>query len=197
MCMKKKYLPVYIVVLFVAAFGAAVVLLRTDKPGEAEKVSNTAITSTLKETSPIISTQQPVAVATPSPVASPAPTSNVAQQPIQPVPSPTVQQTVSQRYITAQVYRQNPALYSSSKRVYFFHASWCPTCKSIDGEITADPSRIPQDVVIIKADFDTETELRKKYAVNSQYTFVQIDIADQAVKKYLATSYDKVLAGIQ
>lgn len=99
-------------------------------------------------------------------------------------------------YVTLNEYNSDPSKYSLSKKVYFFHASWCPICQSVDKEIVADPSRIPTDTVIIKTDYDSNTALRQQYGVTYQYTFVQLDTNGGLLKKWSATSYDKALAGI-
>lgn len=59
--------------------------------------------------------------------------------------------------------------------VLFFHASWCPTCRALNSNIEASKSIIPADVTILKTDYDTETELKKKYGVTTQHTLVQVD----------------------
>ena len=59
--------------------------------------------------------------------------------------------------------------------VLFFHASWCPTCRALNSDIEASKSEIPGDVTILKTDYDTETELKKKYGVTTQHTLVQVD----------------------
>ncbi len=59
--------------------------------------------------------------------------------------------------------------------VLFFHANWCPTCKTADVDITENLSDIPENVVVLKTDYDSEKELKKKYNVTYQHTFVQID----------------------
>lgn len=61
------------------------------------------------------------------------------------------------------------------KAVIFFHASWCPTCKAASEDFQENISQIPSNVTILKVDYDTETELKKKYSVVMQDTFVQVD----------------------
>ena len=100
-------------------------------------------------------------------------------------------------YITLAQYNSDPTKYADSKIVYFFHASWCPICKGIDTEITNDPTKIPADTTIIKTDFDSSTDLRKKYGVTYQYTFVQVDSSGNEVKQWSALNLDKAIAGIQ
>jgi len=83
----------------------------------------------------------------------------------------------------------NAATVSSTKgtKVLFFHAQWCPQCRQLDSQITTGP--IPENVTIFKVNYDTSQDLRQKYGVTLQTTFVKIDDAGNAVKKYVA--YDE------
>lgn len=100
-------------------------------------------------------------------------------------------------YIPLDDYTARTAEFADSTNVYFFHAPWCEVCQGIDAEITSDPDAIPDGITLIKTDFDTSTELRQKYGVTVQYTFVQVDDTGELVKKWNATSLAAVLAGIQ
>lgn len=100
-------------------------------------------------------------------------------------------------YVTLADYNADPSKYADSKKVYFFHASWCPICKSIDEEISSDTSAIPTGVTMIKTDFDSATDLRKKYGVTTQYTFVQVDDNGNETAQWSATSLAKALDGIE
>jgi thiol:disulfide interchange protein len=55
------------------------------------------------------------------------------------------------------------ALASGQKVALFFHATWCPTCKALEKSINAEISSIPTDTLIVKVDYDTSTEMKKKY----------------------------------
>jgi len=59
------------------------------------------------------------------------------------------------------------------KIVLFFHATWCPTCKFTDEDILS--KWVPDNLTILKVDYDTSTDLKSKYSVLSQSTYVQID----------------------
>ena len=67
------------------------------------------------------------------------------------------------------------------RRVLFFFANWCPTCIPADANFRANEDRIPEDVVLIRVNYnDTDTDeeekaLARKYNVTYQHTFVQID----------------------
>lgn len=100
-------------------------------------------------------------------------------------------------YVSLADYTADKTKYADSQKVYFFHASWCPICQSIDKDIKADMSKLPKNVTLIKTDFDKETELRKKYGVTTQYTFVQVDNDGNQTAKWSATSLDDAIAGIK
>ena len=100
-------------------------------------------------------------------------------------------------YVTLATYNSDPAKYADTKKVYFFHASWCPICQGIHKEIEADMSLIPTGVTLIKTDFDSSTDLRQKYGVTTQYTFVQVDNSGNETAQWSATSLAKAIAGIK
>jgi thiol-disulfide isomerase/thioredoxin len=68
--------------------------------------------------------------------------------------------------------------------VIFFHASWCPSCRALNSNIESNLTLIPENTTILKADYDTETELKKKYGVTYQHTLVQVDKNGELIKKW-------------
>ncbi len=68
--------------------------------------------------------------------------------------------------------------------VLFFRASWCPTCKAVDADIKANLSKIPSSLSILDVNYDNSTELKKKYGVTYQHTFVQVDKNGNLIKKW-------------
>jgi len=44
---------------------------------------------------------------------------------------------------------------------------------------------IPENLTILKADFDSDLELRKKYGVVAQHTFVVVDENGEEIKKWV------------
>ena len=67
--------------------------------------------------------------------------------------------------------------------VLFFHAAWCPKCKANDG-ILSDlygSEQFPRSVY--KVDFDASTDLRAKYGVTGQDTFIVIDGSGNEVER--------------
>jgi thiol-disulfide isomerase/thioredoxin len=100
-------------------------------------------------------------------------------------------------YINLSDYNSDSVKYADTKNVYFFHASWCPICQTIEKEINKDITKIPAGVTFIKTDFDSNTELRKKYGVTTQYTFVQVDENGNETKQWSASSLSKAIDGIE
>ncbi len=68
--------------------------------------------------------------------------------------------------------------------VLFFRASWCPTCKALDSDIRAHLSAIPKGVTILDVNYDNSADLKKKYGVTYQHTFVQVRADGSMVTKW-------------
>jgi thiol-disulfide isomerase/thioredoxin len=79
------------------------------------------------------------------------------------------------------------------KVVLFFHASWCPNCKQADAEFKTNISKIPEGIVVLKTDYDTYKDLKKKYGVTYQHTFVQIDKNGEMVTKWIGGGTEELV----
>lgn len=121
--------------------------------------------------------------------------SDLVEQMLQQNQSDTTKQTDAQQTAPANT---NPGKYidyseanlanASGQRVLFFHASWCGQCRQLDEDIKKDP--IPDGLTILKVDYDTNQDLRQKYGVTFQTTFVKIDAQGNRIgKPYIA--YDE------
>jgi thiol-disulfide isomerase/thioredoxin len=86
---------------------------------------------------------------------------------------------------------------SDQKRVYFFHAAWCPTCKTADEEIRSNSDQIPEDVVVFKADYDEETALKDQYGVTYQHTFVYVDENGDMIETWNGGGIDDIVEKTQ
>ena len=74
--------------------------------------------------------------------------------------------------------------YANKDKLLFFHAAWCPTCKAAETEITKNIGELPQDLVIVKVDYDTQKELVNKYKITYQHTFVLVDSQGEQIKQW-------------
>ena len=73
---------------------------------------------------------------------------------------------------------------ATHKVVLFFKASWCPTCIAVDKDIKASVKTIPENLTILDVNYDDSSELKKKYGVTYQHTFVQVDAQGNLIKKW-------------
>jgi thioredoxin 1 len=91
----------------------------------------------------------------------------------------------------------------SERRVLFFYASWCPTCRPADADFTQNDSQIPEDVTIIRVNYndpDTDQEeknLAQKYGITYQHTFVQIDAQGNEVTKWNGGKLSELVSRIK
>ena len=88
------------------------------------------------------------------------------------------------------------ALAQNGTVVLFFHANWCPSCRALESNITANASDIPENTNILKLDYDTATELKQTYGVVRQHTLVVVDANGNEVKKLtgLTNTLDQVVS---
>lgn len=76
------------------------------------------------------------------------------------------------------------ALAEDGPTVIFFKASWCPTCQAAQRDIDANFSKLPDDLVIVTADYDAEGDLKDRYGITYQHTWVQVDPSGEVLSKW-------------
>ncbi len=77
--------------------------------------------------------------------------------------------------------------------VLFFSASWCPTCQEANKNFNA--SSAPNGLTLLKVNYDSSNDLKKKYGVTYQHTFVQVDKDGNLIKKWSGSNnYSKLEA---
>ena len=82
--------------------------------------------------------------------------------------------------------------------VLFFRASWCPTCIAVDKDIKANLGKIPSSLAILDVNYDNSSDLKKKYGVTYQHTFVQVDKDGNMIKKWSgSTTLAKLVAEVK
>ena len=115
---------------------------------------------------------------TPAPAttsASPSASAEAADATVQPAVAPG-------SFVPYADYVNDTAAYDNTDVVYFFNASWCPTCneavESIEG------TGVPEGVTIVSVDFDSSQDLKQQYGVTQQHTYVQIDPNGDEVQKF-------------
>ncbi len=87
-------------------------------------------------------------------------------------------------YIDYATFTGSPATYAETDQVLFFAASWCPTCQAVDKDINANIENLPEGLTIVKVDYDDSDDLKQKYGVTIQHTFVQVDAAGNELAQW-------------
>ena len=105
--------------------------------------------------------------------------------------------SASQSYITYDQYQASKDKYADSKVVLFFNAKWCPACRAINEALTSDPGKIPAKTTVVSVDYDQHADLRQRYGVTTQHTFVQIDTNGEKTRQWVSTSVDALLKELQ
>ncbi|MDO5067219.1 MAG: thioredoxin domain-containing protein [Propionibacteriaceae bacterium] len=105
--------------------------------------------------------------------------------------------TAASPFVTYADYEAAKDRYADTTVVLFFNAKWCPACRAITEDLTADASRLPEKTTIVSVDYDEHTELRQRYGVTMQHTFVSIDDQGQQLRKWTSTSTDALVKELQ
>lgn len=120
-------------------------------------------------------------------------TEEISQQTTQPQDSKTTETTTQTNPNGYQDYDAASVAQTDGKKILFFHASWCPTCKALDQNIRAGV--IPADLTIFKVNYDTADALRKKHGVTYQHTLVQVDDGGEQLNKWFGSyTIDQLVA---
>jgi thiol-disulfide isomerase/thioredoxin len=82
------------------------------------------------------------------------------------------------------------ALAADGTTVVFFYAAWCPNCRATIAELNARWAEVNPNLTVVIADYDKETELKGKFGVTYQDTFVLLDAEGKSVKSWNAGGVD-------
>lgn len=94
-------------------------------------------------------------------------------------------------------YEEDIVANAEGRILLFFHAAWCPQCRSIESDILAEG--VPPGVTIVKVDYDSRQDLRQRYGVTLQTTFVEVDATGIELQQHVAYDdphLDAVLAAM-
>jgi thiol-disulfide isomerase/thioredoxin len=80
------------------------------------------------------------------------------------------------------------AIASHKRVVYFFAASWCPTCRQTYRDLKANARMVPSDLVIVVVDYDKSAALKAKYGISYQHTFVSLGSKGEKLKVWSGTT---------
>lgn len=153
----------------------------------AKLLASAAVTTLLLTSCGQATETTPEPAASSAPVASEAPAS-AAESPVDAAPTPEStdgenadtdgEAKPAKTYLTLEECEASEKC-KNSERVLFFHATWCPSCKATEESLNKEA---PEGFTVVKVDFDSETDLRKKYGITQQHTFVSVNEAGEKQK---------------
>lgn len=76
--------------------------------------------------------------------------------------------------------------------VLFFYADWCPSCQFAHKNFKENLDKL-SDLYLVVVNYDTSKELKKKYGVTYQHSFVQISPEGEALVKWNGGSTPELL----
>lgn len=115
--------------------------------------------------------------------------------------SKMMDKSASSRYVSYSKAALDAA--AGKRKVLYFYATWCPSCKQANEDFTANPNKIPEDVIVLRVNYndpDTDREekdLAKKYGITYQHTFVQVDSTGKELTKWNGGDTDELVANIK
>ena len=107
----------------------------------------------------------------------------------------------NERYVnyTSERFEQN----KNKRRVLFFYANWCPTCRPADADLMSNKSALPNDLVVFRVNYndsdtdESEKSLAKSYGVTYQHTFIQVDAEGKEVIKWNGGLVSELLTNVK
>ena len=123
-------------------------------------------------------------------------TSSVQAKPVETQTQEKASKTAAAEYVDYSETKYNELLGKKSFAL-FFHAAWCPVCVGMEKEINSNLSKLPENITILKANYDKETELKKTYGIRSQSTVVIIDATGKPLKTLNAPTSDEIAAELK
>lgn len=100
---------------------------------------------------------------------------------------------ITPQYFTFSQAKLVESLVDSKTVVLYFHAPWCTTCTSFEQELKGQQSQLPPEVVVLKIDFDTSSDLKKQYNVIYQHTLVLLDKEGKTKEIWIGGNLDALL----
>jgi thiol-disulfide isomerase/thioredoxin len=87
------------------------------------------------------------------------------------------------------------ALAAKGPTVLMFAADWCPICQADLKDINANGSRLGS-ITIVVVDYDKAAELKSRYGITVQHTYVQIDAEGKKLAIWSGGGVDGILSHV-
>ncbi len=72
---------------------------------------------------------------------------------------------------------------------------WCPTCRAAMNELDGEAARLG-NITVVVVNYDRASELKRKYGISYQHTYVQIDAEGNKIALWRGGGIDGVLKNV-
>ncbi len=83
--------------------------------------------------------------------------------------------------------QENISLAENHQVLLLFMADWCVSCKQLDIDILNNISTIPDEILILKVNYESDTQTKDKYQVDTPHTVVLIDNQGNELKRWIGS----------
>ena len=81
--------------------------------------------------------------------------------------------------------------------LFFAATSWCNTCSALDLELKEQSDTLPENISILKIDYDHDTAMNTAYRVTSQHTMIMLDQSGKELKRWVGGDINELKEQIQ
>lgn len=102
-----------------------------------------------------------------------------------------------------QLYTPQAFAAANTRRLLFFYANWCPTCKPVDQELQARAGELPSNLTIFRVNYnddqvdEDEQAIATDHSITYQHTFVQVDQDGNSLQTWNGGGFDTILENLQ
>jgi len=88
---------------------------------------------------------------------------------------------------------QTSSQFKGNSVLFFAATTWCQTCSALEKEIIERSEEIPNDITILKVDYDNNKQMNAKYGVTTQHTLIVLDQNGKEVHRWIGGGFDTLL----
>ena len=81
--------------------------------------------------------------------------------------------------------------------LFFAATDWCNTCSALDEEIINNSGDLPDDLTILKINYDNDKNTNKKYFVTMQHTLVLIDSDGNEKTRWVGGDFENLINNLK
>lgn len=81
--------------------------------------------------------------------------------------------------------------------LFFAATAWCQTCEALDQELLDRYEDIPDDITVLKVDYDNDRAMKSTWNVTVQHTLIVLDQQGVEQSRWIGGGLDNLLSRIE